>query len=135
MPLSYLLTLKRQELVNGIVEQVMEVPDRENENNENLSRTRTEEKSGKKEILAGVPQEKAEKEAKKRAGKTGERKTEKRKIVLSESIDSLLTHPLFGIPVLFLVLYFGLYLFVGIFAAGTLVDFLENTVFGEHINP
>lgn len=113
----------------------MEVPDREKENNENLSRTRTEEKSGKKEILAGVPQEKAEKEAKKRAGKTGERKTEKRKIVLSESIDSLLTHPLFGIPVLFLVLYFGLYLFVGIFAAGTLVDFLENTVCGEYINP
>ena len=34
MPLSYLLALKRQELVNGIVEQVMEVPFREKENKE-----------------------------------------------------------------------------------------------------
>jgi len=133
-PLSYLLTLKRQELVNEIVDQVMEVPGREKENNESLSKTLAEESCAKQEII-GTPQEKAEKGAKGRAGKIGERKTEKQKIMFSEKIDNILIHPVLGIPVLFLVLYFGLYLFVGVFAAGTLVDFLENTVFGEHINP
>jgi len=101
VPLPYLFTLKRQELVNGIVEQVMEVQEKETD-----QETKTEKK-----------------------------KRDTKKILLAENIDSVLTHPLLGIPVLFLVLYFGLYLFVGVFAAGTLVDFLENTVFGEHINP
>jgi ferrous iron transport protein B len=43
-------------------------------------------------------------------------------------------HPLWGIPVLLVVL-FGLYEFVGVFGAGTLVDFFEKTIFGEYINP
>jgi len=103
IPLSYLFTLKRQELVNEIVEQVMEVQEKEKETGQET--------------------------------KTEKKKRETKKILLAENIDSVLTHPLLGIPVLFLVLYFGLYLFVGVFAAGTLVDFLENTVFGEHINP
>jgi len=34
-----------------------------------------------------------------------------------------------------LVLYFGLYKFVGEFGAGTIVDFLETDLFGEHVNP
>lgn len=33
------------------------------------------------------------------------------------------------------VLYFGLYQFVGVFGAQTLVDYIELTVFGEWINP
>lgn len=103
--LSYLLTLKRQELVNEIANQVMEVPGREKENNESLSRT------------------------------LAEKNRAKQKIMFSERIDNILIHPVLGIPVLFLVLYFGLYRFVGVFAAGTIVDFLENTVFGEYINP
>jgi ferrous iron transport protein B len=103
VPLTYLFTLKRQEIVNGIVDQVMEIQNR----------------------------------AKKTGQKVKTEKTEKtrKKVLFAEDIDSVLTHPLLGIPVLLLILYFGLYRFVGVFAVGTLVDFLENTVFGEHINP
>lgn len=43
-------------------------------------------------------------------------------------------HPIWGIPILLLVL-FMLYQFVGRFGAGTLVNFIEGTVFGEWINP
>jgi len=43
--------------------------------------------------------------------------------------------PLTGIPILLLVLYYGLYQFVGVFGGGTLVDLLENKLFGEYINP
>ncbi|HVN84579.1 MAG TPA: ferrous iron transport protein B [Candidatus Binatia bacterium] len=39
-----------------------------------------------------------------------------------------------GIAVLFVVLYL-IYQFVGVFAAGTAVAFLEQTVFGRYINP
>ncbi|MFN3395707.1 MAG: ferrous iron transport protein B [Thermodesulfovibrionales bacterium] len=49
-------------------------------------------------------------------------------------IGRLSMHPLWGIPVLLAVL-FGLYEFVGVFGAGTLVDFLEETIFGNYINP
>lgn len=108
IPLSYLFTLKRQEIVNEIVERVMEVQDQRKE---------TEEKQAGQKV------------------KTEKRGKARKKILLAEDLDSVLTHPLLGIPVLLLVLYFGLYRFVGVFAAGTVVDFLENTVFGEHINP
>jgi ferrous iron transport protein B len=43
-------------------------------------------------------------------------------------------HPVYGIPVLLLVLY-GLYEFVGVLGAGILVDFVQNTIFGQYINP
>ncbi|MCE5194963.1 MAG: ferrous iron transport protein B [Nitrospiraceae bacterium] len=43
-------------------------------------------------------------------------------------------HPVWGIPVLLAVL-FGLYEFVGVFGAGTLVSFLEKTIFENYINP
>jgi ferrous iron transport protein B len=43
-------------------------------------------------------------------------------------------HPVAGIPVLLLVLYL-LYQFVGVFGAGTLVDWFEGTLFGLWINP
>jgi len=43
-------------------------------------------------------------------------------------------HPLWGIPVLLVVLY-GMYQFVGILGAGTLVELVEEGVFGEYINP
>lgn len=103
VPLSYQITLKRQDLVNEIVEQVMEVQDKEKETGQKI--------------------------------KTKKREKARKKVLLAEDIDSVLTHPLLGIPVLLLILYFGLYRFVGVFAAGTLVDFMENTVFGERINP
>lgn len=40
-----------------------------------------------------------------------------------------------GTPILLLVIYFGLYQFVGNFGAGTLVDFLEGNLFETYINP
>ncbi len=44
------------------------------------------------------------------------------------------THPLYGVPVLLLVLY-ACWLFVGDFGAGTAVGFLEETVFRGHLVP
>lgn len=49
-------------------------------------------------------------------------------------IGRMSMHPLWGIPILLTVL-FALYEFVGVFGAGTLVDFLEDTIFGNYINP
>lgn len=47
---------------------------------------------------------------------------------------NLSMHPVYGIPILLFVLY-CLYQFVGVFGAGTLVDFFEETIFGGYINP
>lgn len=52
-----------------------------------------------------------------------------------ELIDKLTINPITGIPILFLVLYFGLYKFVGEFGAGTIVDFIEGNIFEGYINP
>ncbi len=54
---------------------------------------------------------------------------------LRDKLSMLMMHPVIGFPILFAVLYLGLYKFVGTFGAGTVVDFLEGTVFEEHINP
>ncbi|MEK6691887.1 MAG: ferrous iron transport protein B [Nitrospirota bacterium] len=53
---------------------------------------------------------------------------------ISALIGRISMHPVWGIPFLLLVLY-GIYQFVGIFGAGTLVDLLEETVFGKYLNP
>jgi len=53
---------------------------------------------------------------------------------ISGFIARITTRPLTGIPILMLVLAV-LYLFVGKFAAGTLVDFMENELFGKNVNP
>lgn len=52
----------------------------------------------------------------------------------STLIGELAIHPLAGIPVLLAVLY-AVYKFVGELGAGTLVDFMETTVFGEYVSP
>lgn len=49
-------------------------------------------------------------------------------------LSYLTTHPLWGIPILLMVLY-SMYWFVGVFGAGTLVGLLEEQLFGEIINP
>lgn len=49
-------------------------------------------------------------------------------------IGSISMHPVYGIPVLLSVLY-GFYEFVGVFGAGTLVDFMEETIFNNYLNP
>lgn len=52
-----------------------------------------------------------------------------------EKISSITMNPLTGAPILLFILYYGLYKFVGSFGAGVLVNFLENKVFGDYINP
>ncbi|MFC1987410.1 nucleoside recognition domain-containing protein [Chloroflexota bacterium] len=53
----------------------------------------------------------------------------------AERMSRAMMNPITGIPILLIVVYYGLYQFVGVFGAGTLVDFIEGTVFGEWINP
>jgi ferrous iron transport protein B len=60
---------------------------------------------------------------------------EKRVVTMAERLSRLTVRPLTGVPLLLLVLYFGLYKFVGDFGAGTLVDLLEGKGFEEHFNP
>jgi len=62
-------------------------------------------------------------------------KMEDQKVTFAEKLSRLTMHPLTGLPILFLILYWGLYKFVGDFGAGTVVDFIEGTIFEEHINP
>lgn len=52
----------------------------------------------------------------------------------AERLARLTTHPLWGLPILAAVLLLA-YLFVGVFGAGTLVDLLEEGLFGSVINP
>jgi len=51
-----------------------------------------------------------------------------------ERLSRLMMHPIAGIPILLMAIY-GLYEFVGVFGAQVSVDFLEDKVFGEYINP
>ncbi len=53
---------------------------------------------------------------------------------LSEWLHKLVIHPLTGLPILVLIIYYGIYKFVGEFGAGTLVDIIE-TFFEDNINP
>lgn len=60
---------------------------------------------------------------------------EKRRVTFGERLSSWAVHPITGVPLLFIALYYGLYQFVGVFGAGTLVDFLEGTLFEKYFNP
>ncbi|MFQ5751707.1 MAG: ferrous iron transport protein B, partial [bacterium] len=53
---------------------------------------------------------------------------------IADFLSQITMHPFWGLPVLLAVLY-GLYLFVGMFGAGTLVDFFEQVIFGQFITP
>ena len=53
---------------------------------------------------------------------------------VSAVIGNMALRPITGIPMLILVLVF-MYFFVGRLAAGTGVDFLQNTVFAQYVNP
>ena len=61
--------------------------------------------------------------------------SEKPKGGLAENLSRAMMNPITGSLILLAVLYFGLYQFVGVFGAGTMVGFIESTVFGEWINP
>jgi len=54
---------------------------------------------------------------------------------ISDFLSRLTMNPLTGIPILLLVIYYGLYKFVGEFGAGTVVDFIESNIFEVYINP
>lgn len=54
---------------------------------------------------------------------------------IRRALDQFCTRPLTGYPLVFLVLYFGLFQFVGQFGAGTCVNFLEEHVFRNHFAP
>lgn len=54
---------------------------------------------------------------------------------LADWMGWLCMNPWTGFPILALVLYFGLYQFVGVFGAGTVVGWIEENLFGEYINP
>jgi ferrous iron transport protein B len=60
-------------------------------------------------------------------------KKETRRQHLKELIDKLTLHPLVGLIIVLLILYLGLYKFVGQFGAGFLVEILEN-FYEKYIN-
>jgi ferrous iron transport protein B len=60
---------------------------------------------------------------------------EKRRITSGERLSTLAVRPLTGVPLLIVILYFGLYKFVGDFGAGTLVDFFEKQLIEAYFNP
>ncbi len=62
-------------------------------------------------------------------------KIEKEKVSFQERLSRLTMNPITGLPILFVVLYLGLYKFVGVFGAGTVVNFLEGTIFEKYLNP
>jgi ferrous iron transport protein B len=60
---------------------------------------------------------------------------EKRVVTWAERLSNWSVRPVTGIPMLLIVLYFGLYKFVGEFGAGTVVDLLEKQFLVEIVNP
>jgi ferrous iron transport protein B len=62
-------------------------------------------------------------------------KIKEKKQGVAEKISALMMHPLTGFPLLFLILYFGLYKFVGVFGAGTVVGYIEETIYDSYLNP
>ncbi|MDP2856434.1 MAG: ferrous iron transport protein B [Bacillota bacterium] len=54
---------------------------------------------------------------------------------LAHRLSDLTMNPVTGIPFLAAVLYFGLYKFVGVFGAGTVVDFIEQSLFENRLTP
>ena len=60
---------------------------------------------------------------------------ENKKIIFKEKLSRAMMSPWTGIPIFLIVIYFGLYQFVGVFGAGTLVDFLEAGIFETYVNP
>jgi len=63
------------------------------------------------------------------------REVAKPRVSAGQILGDLLLRPLFGVPVLAAVVYFGLYRFVGGFGAGTLVDALDRALFLDLVNP
>lgn len=56
------------------------------------------------------------------------------KTLFTEKLHQITVNPITGFPILLIILYYGVYKFVGEFGAGTLVDLIE-TFFEQQINP
>lgn len=56
-------------------------------------------------------------------------------VLFREKLSRIMSNPLTGLPIMLLVLYYGIYKFVAGFGAGVLVNFIENNVFIKYINP
>ena len=56
------------------------------------------------------------------------------KTLFTEKLHQITVNPITGFPILLIILYYGIYKFVGEFGAGTLVNIIE-TFFQEQINP
>jgi len=60
---------------------------------------------------------------------------DRRRVTVADRLSRLTVTPLTGVPLLLVVLYVGLYRFVGDFGAGTLVDLVEERFFEGVITP
>jgi ferrous iron transport protein B len=58
----------------------------------------------------------------------------KKQSSFADKLGQICTHPVWGLGIVAVVLY-GMYWFVGLFGAGTLVNLIEGKLFGELINP
>jgi len=56
-------------------------------------------------------------------------------LLFKEKLSRIMINPVTGIPILLLILYYGIYKFVGEFGAGTVVDYIETDIFEKIINP
>ena len=63
------------------------------------------------------------------------RQPENRRLRFADRLSAWTTNPWTGFPLLILVLYFGIYQFVGKFGAGVLVDICEGSLFENFLNP
>ena len=52
-----------------------------------------------------------------------------------DKLGEISREPMTGIPILCIVLFLGLYQFVGKFGAGFLVDYMDGIIFSQYINP
>ena len=52
-----------------------------------------------------------------------------------EKLSRIMISPFTGVPILLVIVYWGLYKFVGVFGAGTVVNFIEADIFEKGINP
>ncbi|UNC90715.1 ferrous iron transporter B [Candidatus Contubernalis alkaliaceticus] len=59
----------------------------------------------------------------------------KRPQILGDRLSLLTMHPFWGLCFLALVLYYGLYKFVGMFGAGALVDFMDGYLYQQLVMP
>ncbi|MBM4433113.1 MAG: ferrous iron transporter B, partial [Chloroflexi bacterium] len=110
------------------------VKERENSNYESIRETVSQTKSSYSQPLSYVIALRRQQEAKRILSNVVIVKEKSRKAFV-ERLSRAMMNPLTGVPILLLVLYVGLYLFVGAFGAQTMVGFFENTLFGQWLNP